>query len=35
MDFTAELQEKPELAKYMRNAINAKSLGLEPPLESP
>jgi hypothetical protein len=35
MDFDAELQEKPELAKYMRNAINAKSLGLEPALESP
>lgn len=35
MDFTEELQEKPELAKYMRNAINAKSLGLEAPLESP
>lgn len=31
MDFTAELEEKPELAKYMRAAINSKSVGIDDP----
>ena len=34
MDFSKELQEKPELQKYMRGAINQKSLGLTNPLKS-
>ena len=29
MDFTAELNEKPELAAYLKNAINSQSMGLE------
>ena len=33
MDFTQELADKPELSKYMRGALNSKSLGLENPLE--
>lgn len=33
MDFTAELEEKPELAKYMRAAINKMSVGIENPNE--
>lgn len=26
MDFSTELQDKPELATYLRNAINSKAL---------
>jgi len=32
MDFMKEVNEKPELGKYLRGAINIKSLGIEDPL---
>ena len=31
MDFNKEVEEKPELGKYLRGAINIKSLGIEDP----
>ena len=33
MDFIKELEEKPELSKFLKGAINLKSLNLENPLE--
>ena len=35
MDFTKELEENDQLSKYLRDAINKNSLGLENPLEEP
>ena len=31
MNFSEELEAQPELAKYLRGAINAKSTGIEHP----
>ena len=33
MDFTKEMEERPELIKYLRGAINQKATGLEDPLK--
>jgi len=33
MDFSAELEEKPELSSYLRNAINSKALEMQNPEE--
>lgn len=35
MDFTEELNETPELAKYLKSAINAKSMGIDKPSDLP
>jgi hypothetical protein len=34
MDFAKEVEEKPELAKFLRGAINSKAVGLEHPLNN-
>jgi hypothetical protein len=31
MSFTDELNEQPELAKYLKSAINTKSMGMDRP----
>lgn len=35
MDFSKELADTPELSKYLKQAINAKSVGLDRPEEMP
>jgi hypothetical protein len=34
MDFTEELTDKPELAKFLRASINSNSINLENPLNT-